>query len=113
MQPTGHIIVAIDGPAASRKSSVAHERARQLGFVYVNAVAINRAITWLVLERGIAVNDTKAIERLVETVPLICSLRDRDSALLLDGIDPEPFLRQDRVNENVSRVSSIPRVRHI
>jgi cytidylate kinase len=66
-----------------------------------------------VLERGIAANDTKAIEHLAETVPLICTLRDRDSTLLLAGVDPEPFLRQDRVNDNVSLVSSVPRVREI
>jgi cytidylate kinase len=113
MQPTAHIIVAIDGPAASGKSSVAQELARRLGFVYVNSGAMYRAITWLVLERGIAANDTKAIEHLAETVPLICTLRDRDSTLLLAGVDPEPFLRQDRVNDNVSLVSSVPRVREI
>ncbi len=113
MQPTAHIIVAIDGPAASGKSSVAQELARRLGFVYVNSGAMYRAMTWLVLERGIAANDTKAIEHLAETVPLICTLRDRDSTLLLDGVDPEPFLRQARVNDNVSLVSSVPRVREI
>jgi len=113
MQPSGHIIVAIDGPAASGKSSVARELARRLGFVYVNSGAMYRAVTWLVLERGIAANDTKAIERLAETRPLICRLRGRDSTLLVDGIDPEPFLRQDRVNNNVSLVSSVPRVREI
>ena len=110
---TAHIIVAIDGPAASGKSSVAQELARRLGFVYVNSGAMYRAITWLVLERGIAANDTKAIEHLAETVPLICTLRDRDSTLLLDGVDPEPFLRQDRVNDNVSLREQRPRVREI
>ena len=109
----GHIIIAIDGPAASGKSSVARELARRLGFVYVNSGAMYRAMTWLVLERGVAANDIKAVAHLAETVPLICSLRDRDSVLQLDGIDPEPFLRQDRVNNNVSLVSSVPRVREI
>jgi cytidylate kinase len=108
-----HTIIAIDGPAASGKSSVAHELARRLGFVYVNSGAMYRAITWLVLERGIAPDDGKAIENLAETVPLVCSLRDRDSIILLDGTDPEPFLRQNRVNDNVSLVSSVPRVREI
>jgi cytidylate kinase len=113
MEPSGHIIVAIDGPAASGKSCVARELARRLGFVYVNSGAIYRALTWLVLDRGIAINDPKAIEKIVESVPLVCSLRDRHSTFLIDGIDPEPFLRQDRVNENVSLISSVPRVREI
>jgi cytidylate kinase len=108
-----HQIIAIDGPAASGKSSVARELARRLDFVYVNSGAMYRAMTWLVLERGIPPNDASAIERLAETAPITCELRDRDSLMLLGGIDPEPFLREARVNENVSLVSSVPRVREI
>ncbi len=108
-----HKIVAIDGPAASGKSSVARELARRLGFVYVNSGAMYRAMTWLVLERGISTSDAAAIEHLAETAPIVCQLRERDSLMLIDGVDPEPFLRDDRVNENVSRVSSVPRVREI
>ncbi len=108
-----HKIIAIDGPAASGKSSVARELARRLGFVYVNSGAMYRAMTWLVLERGIPAADAVAIEQLAETAPLSCELRERDSLILIDGVDPEPYLREDRVNENVSRVSSVPRVREI
>ncbi|HEY3663630.1 MAG TPA: (d)CMP kinase [Chthoniobacterales bacterium] len=109
----GHQIIAIDGPAASGKSSVARELARRLGFVYVNSGAMYRAMTWLVLERGVPANDAVAIEQLAEQIPISCELRDRDSLILIDGVDPEPYLREDRVNENVSRVSSVPRVREI
>ena len=111
--PAAHQIIAIDGPAASGKSSVARELARRLGFVYVNSGAMYRAMTWLVLERGILPNDTAAIEQLAETAPITCELRDHDSLMLIGGVDPEPFLRDDRVNENVSLVSSVPRVREI
>ncbi|MEO5717763.1 MAG: (d)CMP kinase [Chthoniobacterales bacterium] len=108
-----HKIIAIDGPAASGKSSVARELARRLGFVYVNSGAMYRAMTWLVLERGISTTDAAAIEELAEQAPISCELRDRDSLMLIDGVDPEAHLREDRVNENVSRVSSVPRVREI
>lgn len=108
-----HQIIAIDGPAASGKSSVARELARRLGFVYVNSGAMYRAMTWLVLERGIPTTDAAAIEQLAERAPIACELRDLDSLMLIDGVDPEPFLREDRVNENVSLVSSVPRVREI
>jgi cytidylate kinase len=108
-----HQVIAIDGPAASGKSSVARELARRLGFVYVNSGAMYRAMTWLVLERGIPTDDAAAIERLAERVPISCELRDLDSLMLIDGVDPEPFLRQDRVNDNVSLISSVPRVREI
>jgi CMP/dCMP kinase len=72
-----------------------------------------RAITWLVLERGIPTTDLVAIAQLAEQAAISCQLRDHESHILIDGIDPEPFLWQDRVNENVSRVSSVPQVREI
>ncbi len=111
--PAVHQIIAIDGPAASGKSSVARELAHRLGFVYVNSGAMYRAMTWLVLERGIPPNDAPAIEHLAENAAISCELRDRASLMRIDGVDPEPFLREDRVNENVSLVSSVPRVREI
>ncbi len=111
--PAAHTIIAIDGPAASGKSSVARALARRLGFIYVNSGAMYRAVTWLALERGISARDTAAIERLIEKAPLSSELRDRDSVLLIDRIDPEPFLHEDRVNNNVSLVSSVSRVREI
>lgn len=111
--PGAHTVIAIDGPAASGKSSVARELARRLGFAYVNSGAMYRALTWLVLERGISPEDTAAIERLANSAPISCGLRDHDSTIRIDRIDPEPFLREDRVNDNVSLVSSVPRVREI
>jgi cytidylate kinase len=111
--PATHKIIAIDGPAASGKSSVAQELARRLGFVYVNSGAMYRAMTWLVLERGISAEDATAIEHLAEGARIICELRSCDSLILINGVNPEPFLREDRVNDNVSLVSSVPRVREI
>ena len=109
----GHKIIAIDGPAASGKSSVARELARRLGFAYVNSGALYRAMTWLVLKRGISPANAAAIGRLAERAAISCELRDLDSLILIDGVDPEPFLREDRVNENVSLVSRVPRLREI
>src|SRR5947207_4992158 len=111
--PAAHQSIAIAGPAASGKSSVARELARQLGFVYVNSGAMYRAMTWLVLEHGIRPNDAPAIEHLAENAVITCELRERASLMRVDGVVPEPFLREDRVNENVSLVSSVPRVREI
>jgi cytidylate kinase len=114
MNPTTpHKIIAIDGPAASGKSSVARELACRLGFVYVNSGAMYRAMTWLALECGIPLADVAAIGQLAERATISCELRDLNSLILIDGVDPEPFLREDRVNENVSLVSSVPRVREI
>ncbi|PYL67576.1 MAG: hypothetical protein DMF20_03095 [Verrucomicrobia bacterium] len=57
MQEQSHRVIAIDGPAASGKSSVARELARQLGFIYVNSGAIYRAITWHILQNRIDPED--------------------------------------------------------
>ncbi|HEY2125318.1 MAG TPA: (d)CMP kinase [Chthoniobacterales bacterium] len=106
-------VIAIDGPAASGKSSVARELARRLGFVYVNSGAMYRAVTWHVLEKGIDPNDSESIIQLVQTAPLRCELvRDR-SRIFVGDVDPGPYLREDRVNDNVSQVSTVPEVRRI
>ena len=106
-------IVAIDGPAASGKSSVARELARQIGFDYVNSGAMYRAVTWHILQHGIDPADSGAIVRLLEESRLDCDLVHGDSRISIDGIDPTEHLRDDRVNDEVSRISSIPRVREI
>src|SRR6478735_2417544 len=110
---SAHRGVAIDGPAASGKSSVARALARQIGFDYVNSGAMYRAITWHVLNSGLRPDDAAAIVQLLERTRIKCTL-DRDgSHVLIDGNDPTPHLCEDRVNENVSLVSSIPRLREI
>src|SRR5438128_6684364 len=88
MSSDSHRVIAIDGPAASGKSSVARELARRLGFAYVNSGAMYRAITWYILERGIAPNDAPAIAQLAERAAIACDLRDHDSLMLIDGVDP-------------------------
>ena len=110
---SAHRVVAIDGPAASGKSSVARELARRIGFDYVNSGAMYRAVTWHVLENAILPGDGNAVARLVENTRIDCDL-DRDgSRILINGVDPEKHLRDARVNEEVSSVSSVPRVREI
>jgi CMP/dCMP kinase len=110
---TAHRVIAIDGPAASGKSSVARELARRLGFAYVNSGAIYRAATWHALERGIDLAHADAITRLIETAPFVCDLEENESRIRIAGVDPTNFLRDDRVNNGVSLVSSVPRVREI
>jgi cytidylate kinase len=110
---SSHRVIAIDGPAASGKSSVAQELARWLNFVYVNSGAMYRAVTWHVLQSKIAPNDTEAIARLVESAAIVCDLVNEESRILIEGHDPSAFLRDDQVNESVSLVSSVPKVREI
>jgi cytidylate kinase len=108
-----HRVVAIDGPAASGKSSVARELARRLGFVYVNSGAIYRAITWHLLEKHIRAEDIDPVSRTLESAAITCRIQDGESRILVDDIDVADHLRDGRVNENVARVSRLSVVRQI
>ncbi|MEP6699117.1 MAG: (d)CMP kinase [Verrucomicrobiota bacterium] len=108
-----HRVVAIDGPAASGKSSVARELARQISFKYVNSGAMYRAVTWHILQHALAPDDADSIVHLMETTGIECDLDGDASRILIEGVDPTEHLRNDRVNEEVSLVSSVPRVREI
>lgn len=111
--PDTHRVVAIDGPAASGKSTVARALAKQLGFEYVNSGAMYRAVTWHVLQHAISTGDEAAVVHLVEASPIDCDYDENGSRILIDGVDPAAHLHDPQVNEAVSVVSSIPRVREI
>jgi cytidylate kinase len=106
-------VIAIDGPAASGKSSVAQALAKRLGFVYVNSGAMYRAVTWHVLERGVDPSDSAAVAQLIDGSEIDCDLDDHESRIRIDGIDPSEHLRDLRVNSEVSQVSTVPRVREV
>jgi cytidylate kinase len=110
---TSHSVIAIDGPAASGKSSVARALARRLGFVYVNSGAMYRAVTWYVLSKHVDPGDAAAIARLVDSAHVVCDLAENEARVFIDKENPVEFLRDDRVNRGVSLVSSVPRVREI
>ena len=108
-----HRVIAIDGPAASGKSSVARHLARRLGFAYVNSGAMYRAVTWSVLNAGIDPSDKPRVAELVATLTLGGVLKERELHLLIDNVDLTRHLHEDRVNGEVSRVSTVPEVRQI
>ena len=110
---SSHRIIAIDGPAASGKSSVARALAQRLGFSYVNSGAMYRAVTWHVLQRRADVHEPAAVVAIVEQSKIVCELVHNQSHILIDDQDPTSHLRDDNVNRAVSIVSSIPRVRQI
>jgi len=108
-----HRVVAIDGPAASGKSSVARALAQRLGFVYVNSGAMYRAVTWTVLDRGVDPNDKAAIAKLISESRLAGKFVESEFHLLIDDVDLTPHLHKDRVNAEVSRVSTVTEVRKL
>jgi CMP/dCMP kinase len=108
-----HRVIAIDGPAASGKSSVAQELARLLGFVYVNSGAIYRAITWHILQRKIHPEESDSIAGALQEADLTCRLQNNESRILIDDVDPGEHLRDDCVNKSVAGISQFPVVRQI
>ena len=106
-------VIAIDGPAASGKSSVARELARKLGFIHVNSGAMYRALTWHVLDRALEPRDTTAVAALAVATRLETDFEHNEFRILIEGSDPSSHLREPRVNRAVSLVSSIPGVREV
>lgn len=108
-------IIAIDGPAASGKSTIGLRLANALGYLFFDTGVMYRAITWLVLERGIDVQDHSAVTALAEKVQIdIAPASKQDGRacdVLVDGQDITWEIRTRRVDENVSIVAAYPGVR--
>jgi cytidylate kinase len=104
-------VVAIDGPAASGKSTVARSLARRLGFSYVNSGALYRAVAWLACEQNIPLNDPSAVYTRIRGSNFELKLHNKELFVRIDGIDPAPHLRDEEVNKRVSPVSAIPEIR--
>jgi cytidylate kinase len=103
--------IAIDGPAASGKSTLARALAERLGLVMVNSGAMYRAVTWKILREEIDPADNAAVIRLLDQMDIHCGQHGSISTIRIDGTDPTPFLREPEINANVSTVSAIPQVR--
>jgi cytidylate kinase len=106
-----HIAIAIDGPAASGKSTLARNLAQRLGLIMVNSGAMYRAITWKVLQQGISPDDHNAVNTLLQSINIECGNDGLLSTIAIDGIAPGDELRSEAVNANVSTISAIPGVR--
>lgn len=82
------MIVAIDGPAGSGKSTIAKEIARQLGFNKLDTGAMYRAVTFAALDRGIDLDDEAAIDALAEQIEIrFTNGTGEDTRLTIDGAD--------------------------
>ena len=106
-------VIAIDGPAASGKSSVARALAQRLRWLYVNTGAMYRAVTWLAVSRGIAPENAGQVLSLLDTTTMRCGIAEGESTIHLDGTDPTPHLTEPAVNAGVSAIASIPEVRRL
>ena len=102
-----NIIVAIDGPAGSGKSTIAKIIAKKFNFTYIDTGAMYRMITLYLLENNIDFDDLKEIEKILNTV----NLDMQGDKFYLNNVDVTTKIREKRINENVSKVASIKIVR--
>jgi len=109
------IIIAIDGPAASGKSTLGHRLAGALGYLFFDTGVMYRAVTWLALQRGFGMDEEVAITALSNEVQI--DVRPPSKAdgracdVLADGVDVTWETRRPEVDANVSQVSAYKGVR--
>jgi cytidylate kinase len=106
------VIIAIDGPAGSGKSTVARGVARRLGFTYLDSGAMYRAVTLAALEQGAPLDDGPALGRLGAAARIELHERDHDYVqVILDGRDVSEQIREPAVTGASSRVAAHGEVR--
>ncbi len=106
-----HRAVAIDGPAASGKSTVAKRLADSLGMVMVNSGAMYRAVTWQLLQDGVSSRDEGAIVDAASKMEITCGMEEGRSTIGINGRFFNEELRSSKVNDFVSSVAAVPEVR--
>ncbi len=104
------MIVAIDGPAGSGKSTVAFELARRLGFVHLDTGAMYRALTWLAAREHVDLEDGEALARLALEHPITFSL---DGRVEIAGEDVSTGIRAAEIDRLVPVVARHPEVREV
>ena len=108
-------IIAVDGPAASGKTTIAKLMAEDLGFLFFDTGVMYRAVTLAALNQGIAIKDEPACTALAEKIKIDvrpASQNDgRSNDILIDGVDQTWAIRTSKVESNVSEVSAYRGVR--
>ncbi len=104
------IIIAIDGPAGSGKSTAAKNLARKLNFTYLDTGAMYRAITYLALRSGIA-DDADAVVEMTKNLDLKLHYENGITRVFVNGEEITDKIRSAEVNSKVSEISAIPGVR--
>ncbi len=107
------LVVAVDGPSGSGKSSTARGVARVLSLAYLDTGAMYRAMTWALLERGIDPTDADAVAQGAEQVRLVSGTDPDAPTIEADGVDVSAPIRGPHVTAAVSPVSAVPQVRRL
>jgi cytidylate kinase len=107
------LVIAIDGPAGSGKTSASRGVAEALGLRYLDSGAMYRAMTWQMLLDGIDVMDADAVAARAASVQISAGTDPRQPTITLGGEDASRQIRSDGVSAAVSAVSAVPYVRQL
>ncbi len=105
------IIITIDGPAGSGKSTTARNVARRLGYLYLDSGALYRAITLAALERQVDFTNPDALVRIAENVTIVLEPDENELIVRLDGVDVTQAIRLPRVTQAIGPVAANAGVR--
>lgn len=107
------MIVAIDGPSGSGKSSVAREIARRCGLTYLDTGAMYRSVAYVCLERGVDPDDGDAVAEIARQIAIDFVADGEGQRVIANGEDVTAQIRTPEVERAVSPVSANPRVREV
>jgi CMP/dCMP kinase len=100
------MIIAVDGPSGSGKSSTARGVATRLGLRYLDTGAMYRAVTWSALDRGLDLSDVAAVAERARELRLDISTSPDAASVVADGTDVTAAIREPRISESVSRIAT-------
>ncbi len=105
------MIITIDGPVATGKSTIAKRLAESLGFIYFDTGAMYRALTYQFMKENIDANDPAAVEAFLGRLDINIKMRRGDKAYMVNGEDVTHEIRSQAVTSQVSRVAALAPVR--
>jgi cytidylate kinase len=107
------LIIAIDGPVGSGKSTVARRVAKRMGYVYVDTGAMYRAIALKAIRRGLSLDASDDLGALAGDTHIDLRAQDGTQQVLLDGEDVTEAIRSPEVSQGASKVATVAGVRHV
>lgn len=109
----GRLIIAIDGPVGAGKSTVARLLAKRLEYRYIDSGAMYRALSWKALQRGLDLNDERALRQLADETSIVLEAAGDRELILVDGQDVSHQIRARGVEQATSKISTHPSVRQV
>ncbi len=108
---SNRLIIAIDGPSASGKSTIAKLLSKKLGYTYLDTGAMYRALAWKALKKNMELNSEEEMSQLARHSSIRFYQQEDDYRIIIDGEDVSDKIRHPQVSEAASRISSFPGVR--